>query len=102
RTRRQQIQGRATAQFWTEVELAVPQLLEVAENPARLGLNGDWYKTGWGKAVACAMRAAFERSCPHQTPRQLRAYALALNALFSQPSTDKSEGEEEDVEHEPV
>ncbi|MGH7068584.1 MAG: type I-E CRISPR-associated protein Cse1/CasA [Acetobacteraceae bacterium] len=98
RTRRQQIQGRAAAQFWTEVELAVPHLLDVAENSERLGLNGNWYKTDWGKAVARAMRAAFERSCAHETPRQMRAYALGLKTLFTEPATGKSEAEGEEVE----
>jgi CRISPR system Cascade subunit CasA len=81
RDRRQQIQNKATAQFWTDIEQAVPQLLEVAVQPEQLGLNNEWHKTNWGKTVWRAMRAAYERACPHDTPRQMRAYALGLNAL---------------------
>ena len=95
RDRLRQLGARAQQQFWTEVELAVPRLLEVAENPQLLGLGGDWYKTGWGKAVACAMRAAFEHSCPHETPRQMRAYALASASLFTESAPEKLEAEEE-------
>jgi hypothetical protein len=73
----------------------VTRLLEVAANPEPLGLDGAWHKTGWGKAVAYAMRAAFERTCPHETPRQMRAYALGLRALFTEPEKRKAETEEE-------
>jgi len=92
---------RAAAQFWTDVELAVPRLLEVAEKPEQLGLDLAWHKTAWGKAVASAMHAAFERACPHETPRQMRAYALGLQALFAEPPKGKAKAEEE-VEHDPA
>ncbi len=96
--RRQQIQSAAGSQFWTGVELAVPRLLEVAENPEELGLRPRWQKTDWGKAVLSAMRAAFERACPHETPRQMRAFALGLKALFSGPANEGAAEAEEEVE----
>jgi CRISPR system Cascade subunit CasA len=83
KNRRQRIQSTAAAQFWTDIERAVPALLEVAGTPETLGLAKDWNKTGWGKAVSSAMRASYERACPHETPRQMRAYALGLNELFA-------------------
>jgi CRISPR system Cascade subunit CasA len=86
RDRRQQIQNKATAQFWTDIEQAVPQLLDVAANPEQLGVKNEWHKTGWGKAVWAAIRAAYEHACPHSTPRQMRAYALGLNTLHFTPT----------------
>jgi CRISPR system Cascade subunit CasA len=82
KNRRQQIQSNAAAQFWTDIEGAVPRLLEVAAAPASLGPKAEWHKTGWGKSVWRAACAAYERACPHDTPRQIHAYALGLNALF--------------------
>jgi CRISPR system Cascade subunit CasA len=92
RDRRDQIQKKATAQFWTDIEQAVPRLLDVAANPQQLGMKNEWHKTDWGKTVWRAARAAYESACPHDTPRQMRAYALGLNALHFKPK-DKEEGE---------
>ena len=86
KNRRQQIQSNATAQFWTDIESAVPRLLEVAAAPEILGLNRKWHKTAWGQSVWRAARAAYERACPHETPRQIRAYALGLKTLFAAPA----------------
>jgi CRISPR system Cascade subunit CasA len=83
---RQQIQNAAATQFWTDIELAVPYLLEIAETTEKLGLHHDWHQTNWGKAVWATIRAAFERSCPHDTPRQMRAYARGLNTLSAAPA----------------
>lgn len=86
KNRRRQIQSNAAAQFWTDIEQAVPRLLEVAAAPESLGLKLDWHKTAWGQAVWRAALAAYERACPHETPRQIRAYALGLNALLAGPA----------------
>ena len=81
--RRQRIQYSATFQFWTSVERCVSDLISVAENPAQLGLDAAWYKTGWGGAVWEAALAAFEAGCPHETARQIRAYALGRKVFFA-------------------
>jgi CRISPR system Cascade subunit CasA len=86
KNRRQQIQSNATAQFWTDIESAVPRLLEVAAAPEILGLNREWRKTAWGQSVWRAARAAYERACPHETPRQIQAYVLGLKTLFAAPA----------------
>jgi CRISPR system Cascade subunit CasA len=86
RNRRQQIQSNAAAQFWTDIEHAVPRLLDVAAAPESLGLKSEWHKTAWGQSVRRAARAAYERACPHETPRQIRAYALGLKTLFTAPT----------------
>lgn len=85
KNRRQQIQSNAAAHFWTDIEHAVPRLLEVAAAPESLGLKSEWHKTAWGQSVSHAARASYERACPHETPRQIRAYALALKTLFVAP-----------------
>lgn len=90
RNRRNQIQNNAATQFWTDIESGVPHLLEVAAAPESLGLKADWHKTGWGQSVWRAARAAYERACPHDTPRQVHAYALGLNTLFA-PRTESAD-----------
>ena len=84
--RRQQIQGNATAQFWTDIEQALSRLLEVACAPESLGLKFEWHKTVWGQFVWRAALAAYERACPHKTSRQLCAYALGLKTLSAAPA----------------
>ena len=86
KNRRQQVQSNAAAQFWTDIESAVPRLLEVAAAPESLGLKSEWHKTAWGQSVWRAARVAYERACPHETPRQIRAYALGLKTLFAAPA----------------
>ena len=98
RDRRQQIQSKAAAHFWTAMEFGVPRLLEIAEHPEKLGLPPEWHKTDWGRAVSSAIRAALEVACPHETPRQIRAYALGLKALFIEPATKEVAGTEEENE----
>jgi len=97
KNRRQQIQHHAGAEFWTDVESAVPGLLEVAANPGSLGLNEEWHKTAWGRSVWRVALTAYERACRHETPRQIRAYALGLKALAAAPGERPAvESEKED------
>ena len=98
RNRRQQIQNSATAQFWTDVESAVSGLLEVAANPEILGLKSEWGQTPWGQSILRAGFAAYEHACPHEIPRQIRAYALGLNALFAAPAEQSENETEKEVE----
>jgi len=98
KNRRKQIEGNATEQFWTDVEHALPRLLEVAAAPETLGLKTEWHKTAWGQAVWRASRAAYEHACPRETPRQMRAYALGLNALFAAPAEKPENKTEKEVE----
>lgn len=96
--RRRHIQGNAAAHFWTDIESAVPRLLDLAAAPERLGLKAEWHKTAWGQSIWRAARAAYERACPHQTPRHIRAYALGQKHLFAalaEPSELKPEKEAE-------
>jgi len=65
--------------FWTAIEQHVPTLLKLADNPEEAG---DLKVSEWGKRVKEAAHAAFEFACPHQTPRQIQAYAIGLQQLF--------------------
>jgi CRISPR system Cascade subunit CasA len=85
RNRRQLIQSIAASQFWTDIENEVPRLLKVAAEPGSLGLKPEWHKTPWGKSVWRAALDAYESACPHETPRQIRAYAIGLRALVAAP-----------------
>jgi CRISPR system Cascade subunit CasA len=87
--RMENLSAKAKAQFWTDIEQSVTQLLTVAANPEQLGMKNEWHKTVWVKAVWTAVRAAYEGACPHDTPRQMRAYALGLNALHYAPKKEE-------------
>lgn len=92
---RKRIQTKATFQFWTDVEHDVPQLLEVVANPASWPTKEAWSKTVWGKAVWVAANRALDAACARETPRQLRAFTLARQALYrfptANPTPDKPE-----------
>jgi hypothetical protein len=98
KNRRKQIQHNAAVQFWTDIETAVPQLLEVAAVPEILGLQPAWHKTLWGQSIRRASRAALEQACPHETARQMRAYVLGLKAMFTRSAEQPEEEIEKEVE----
>jgi CRISPR system Cascade subunit CasA len=98
KNRRQQIQSNAAAQFWTDIESAVPRLLEAAAAPESLGVKADWYKTAWGQSVWRAARESYKRACPHETPRQIRAYALGLKTLFAAPTEERNVESKQEAE----
>lgn len=77
---------RARQQFWTRVEQQLSSLFDVARNT---DLVADLPNSPWGKAVQDAARAAYEQSCPRQTPRQIQAYALGLRKLTFAPKQTK-------------
>ena len=86
----------ALRRYWTDIELIVPLLNAVV---ASLGNDdGPKHRAAWEKAVRLASSNALDAACPHQTPRQQRAHALARRALLaarqrpkeSQPTATKS------------
>ena len=77
---------RARQLFWTRVEQHLSSLFDVARNT---DLVADLPNSPWGKAAQDAARAAYEQSCPRQTPRQIQAYALGLRKLTSVPKPAK-------------
>jgi CRISPR system Cascade subunit CasA len=92
---RKRIQTKATFQFWTDVERGVPQLFEVVASPENWPAKDAWSQTIWGKAVWTATNRALDVACARETPRQLRAFTLARQALFRSPpataTTDQPE-----------
>lgn len=72
----------ARREYWTSVE---QQLMSLFELVTSVDLVADLPHAAWGVAVHAAARAAFERSCPRQTPRQLEAFALGLRKLNFAP-----------------
>lgn len=96
--RRLQIQRNATIQFWTDIEQLVPLLLKLSEHPEGLGLTHEWGATAWGKSVWRAARAAYDRACPHETPRQICAYSLGLSELVAMSKRKARAEVEEEVE----
>lgn len=73
---------RARQQFWTRIEQHLTELFDLARN---LDLVAALPNSDWGRAVADAAMAAYEHSCPRQTPRQIEAYALGLRKLTYRP-----------------
>ena len=97
RNRRFELQHKATFQFWTDVECSLYSLFEVVEKQQLLGAGKAWHLTSWGRTILNAVRIAYENACPHETPRQIRAYALGLKELFGLSSNDEVKEKQEDV-----
>jgi len=70
---------RARHYFWTVIEQHVPALIRLADKPEEAG---DLKVSEWGKRTKEAAHAALDFACPRQTPRQIQAYAIALQQLF--------------------
>ncbi|MCX6992068.1 MAG: type I-E CRISPR-associated protein Cse1/CasA [Kiritimatiellaeota bacterium] len=96
------VKQKASSHYWTAIEQKVPLLLALVKDPAPLfpgeATKENWSGTQWGKALARAAREAYELACPHTTPRQLKAYALGLNALFKPVETEAEKPTEETEE----
>jgi CRISPR system Cascade subunit CasA len=78
--------NRARQQFWTRVEQHLSALFDLARNT---DLAADLPNCPWGKAVQAAAFDAYDQSCPHQTPRQIEAYALGLRKLTFRPKNQQ-------------
>ena len=77
---------RARQSFWTHVEQHVSSLIDLARNT---DLAADLPNCAWGKAVQSAAYAAFEQSCPRQTPRKIEAYAHGLRRFNFRPKVNQ-------------
>ncbi len=58
----------------------------------------QFLKTAWGKHIRQAAVDSYNRACPHDTTRQMRAHALGLNTLVSLPSGSAETDTEQEVE----
>ena len=93
RDRAMAIKGQALFHFWTAAEGGLPRLMALAEEATVPAL---WGQTDWGILVRDAASDAFAYACPHETSRQIQAYALGLKALTEWKEFVTSETEKED------
>jgi CRISPR system Cascade subunit CasA len=92
------VKNKAAAQYWTDIERDVQRLLEVVADPTSLTDNNGWPQTIWGKACWNAAMRAFDVACPLNTPRQLRAYALARHSFFHSIKSDNTKDKPKETE----
>ena len=78
---------RARQHFWTLVEQHVSALLRLAGDPENAG---DLPTSEWGTQVKRAAQAAYAFACPHQSPRQIEAFAVGRQQLYLRKSQDPS------------
>lgn len=73
-------QAAALRHYWTQVDQLVPMLNAyiAAEDGSD---DAEAKRQAWRFALWRAARDAFQAACPDETPRQKRAYALALRSL---------------------
>lgn len=75
RKRRAQLSSRATSFFWRVLDSTYGILIEAANDRTR-DLAAEWYPI-----VRKAMEEAYQRACPRESVRQIRAYARGLQRL---------------------
>ena len=75
---------KAESDFWTTVEQSLDALFTAAREKTP---PEAFAASPWGRAIRDAALAAYERTCPRRTPRQLQAYATGLRLLHAAPAT---------------
>jgi len=61
--------------FWNYLDRYVETLVKLSEKHETSGLRV------WENIIDSALHAAYDRTCPHETPRQIQAYAQGLKIL---------------------
>lgn len=69
------LKQKGETRYWTHLDAKSGTLLRTAVD-LRANLNDTWYPV-----VRMAMQEAYQRTCPHTTPRQIQAYAQGLRKL---------------------
>jgi CRISPR system Cascade subunit CasA len=67
--------ARASTFYWSSLDSRYAVLMGTIEDPA-VKLGEAWYQEVWR-----ALNAAYAQACPHETPRQIRAYAKGNQML---------------------
>ena len=75
RVQRQKVAAKAGLMYWSALDSRYQILIDAANDRAT-SLGGEWYKI-----LRNAMNQAYEQAFPHQTARQLRAYAAGSKSL---------------------
>lgn len=90
------ISNKAYPAFWTLVEQRLDLLNRFATEPIPMNNGKPAYtETDWGNYVRWAARTSYEVACPHETARQIRAYALGRLVLFAPPANRQPKEETE-------
>ncbi|MDF7807592.1 type I-E CRISPR-associated protein Cse1/CasA [Pontiellaceae bacterium B12219] len=76
--------GHAGRFYWGMLDVESPLLLEIANDD-----TCDF--SDWKMRVYFAMNRSFEKACPHETPRQIQAYAQARRFLRIKETGDSNE-----------
>jgi hypothetical protein len=64
----------AVGLFWSHLDAKALALQNCLEDDHVLSLT-------WTPIIDSALYAAYDRTCPHETPRQIQAYAQGLKIL---------------------
>jgi CRISPR system Cascade subunit CasA len=97
--RLQALELQAVLRYWTAAEHWAPMLLHLVTFPPPIsGGRYQFASTDWGKRLFQAALAAYDLACPHETPRQVKAYVLGRALLLRPEATSDTEPETEDTE----
>ena len=66
---------KAAGVFWSQLDSRYSVLIETAGNPNKK-IGDTWYRE-----VRRAMFEAYDHTCPHETPRQIQAFAKGMQML---------------------
>jgi CRISPR system Cascade subunit CasA len=71
--------------YWSALDRDCRILVDTAADPVAS------LDTAWFPCIYAAMRDAYERACPHETPRQIQAYAIGLRHLRLRPADRRAD-----------
>lgn len=74
---------KATVQYWSTLDSTYQTLVEIAS-------DGERNLDDWRVLLRRSMHNAFEQACPHETPRQIQAFAQAKRLLKIKEKKDGS------------
>jgi len=69
------LESKAASIYWAELDRNYRVLIDAANNPQK-SIYDDWRKT-----IYRSMHYAYNLSCPHDTPRQIRAFARGQRSM---------------------
>jgi CRISPR system Cascade subunit CasA len=72
-------EAKAQNRYWHTLDRESPLLLALVGKPLSIAYSEKG--NPWGDLVREAAREAYEATCPHQTPRQIQAFAEGLKKL---------------------
>ena len=83
--------ARAERHFWNALDQRLPELLDVVTSVGLLKGKTFWAAdVPWTHSVRRAAHDAYQHACPHETTRQIQAFAIGLKRLRSPKPTKES------------